>query len=58
MALVLDSLAKRFGTGPTAVTALDGVSFSVEPRLCAAGVLMYGERRSIKLMARVLRGAS
>jgi ABC-2 type transport system ATP-binding protein len=31
MALVLDTLVKRFGSGPTAVTALDGVSFSVEP---------------------------
>src|SRR3954464_9762989 len=31
MALVLDSLVKRFGSGASTVTALDGVSFSVEP---------------------------
>ena len=31
MALVLDSLVKRFGSGATAVTALDGVSFEVQP---------------------------
>src|SRR5512142_439951 len=31
MALVLDHLVKRFGSGPSAVTALDGISFSVEP---------------------------
>jgi ABC-2 type transport system ATP-binding protein len=31
MALVVDHLVKRFGSGPTTVTALDGVSFSVEP---------------------------
>ena len=31
MALVLDKLVKRFGSGPTTVTALDGVSFTVEP---------------------------
>jgi ABC-2 type transport system ATP-binding protein len=31
MALVLDTLVKRFGSGASAVTALDGVSFSVEP---------------------------
>jgi ABC-2 type transport system ATP-binding protein len=31
MALVVDSVTKRFGSGATAVTALDGVSFSVEP---------------------------
>ncbi|HEY2917334.1 MAG TPA: ATP-binding cassette domain-containing protein [Candidatus Limnocylindrales bacterium] len=31
MALVLDKLVKRFGSGATAVTALDGVSFSVQP---------------------------
>src|SRR5512135_868096 len=31
MALVLDHLVKRFGSGSSAVTALDGVSFTVEP---------------------------
>src|SRR4051812_47032884 len=31
MALVLDRLVKRFGSGSSIVTALDGVSFSVEP---------------------------
>ncbi|HJW21546.1 MAG TPA: ATP-binding cassette domain-containing protein, partial [Candidatus Limnocylindrales bacterium] len=31
MALVLDHLVKRFGSGPSAVTALDGISFTVEP---------------------------
>ena len=31
MALVLDHLVKRFGSGPTTVTALDGISFSVAP---------------------------
>ena len=31
MALVLDHLVKRFGSGATAVTALDGISFSVRP---------------------------
>ena len=31
MALVLDSLVKRLGSGPNMVTALDGVSFEVQP---------------------------
>jgi ABC-2 type transport system ATP-binding protein len=31
MALLVDHLVKRFGSGATAVTALDGITFSVEP---------------------------
>jgi ABC-2 type transport system ATP-binding protein len=31
MSLVLDHLTKRFGSGPTTVTALDGISFEVKP---------------------------
>jgi len=31
VALVLDHLVKRFGSGSTAITALDGVSFTVPP---------------------------
>jgi ABC-2 type transport system ATP-binding protein len=31
MSLVLDQLTKRFGAGPTTVTALDGISFEVKP---------------------------
>ena len=66
MTLVLDSLVKRFG----AITALDGISFEVQPgevfgflgangagkaRLYRSGVLMSGQPPTPRTLWRALR---